>query len=277
MSLKIGIRGHDLPGAPFEKPEDMVEALKLVGIDTLQLVYKKGFKGFKQEAQFIVELADVLKKNDIKVAMIGAYFNMIHPDLEKRDAGKLYFKWCMETAFLFETKLVGSETGSANGDKWTFNEYNHTEEAFKIVTDTVKELNRYGREFKSKPIIEAAYAHTVYQPSGLKLLIDETEINDVTVDVYNYLNIDNYKDADKIFDECLELFKDKIRVFHLKDYNVIDGKLVQCAIGDGIMNWEYYIPKIKENCPEAYLILEGITGEDNIRKSVETVRRIENE
>ncbi len=276
MRLKLGIRGHDLPGAPFKTIDDFVKSFKQFDLDHLQLVYRKAFRDFEIEPHFLLELSDSLRNNDIKVAMIGAYFNMIHPDEEKRINGIEYFKQCMESATVFDCALVGSETGSANGDKWTFNEYNHTREAFDRVVETIKGLKRYGNIFKARPIIEGAYAHTVYEPFVLKELIDLSGIEDVTVDVYNYLNIDNYNDADKIFDECLELFKDKIRVFHLKDYNVIDGKLVQCGIGQGIMNWKYYIARIKEELSDATLILEGVTGQD-IETSIKYLRGLQDE
>ncbi len=276
MRLKLGIRGHDVPGAPFESIDDFIKGYKQFDLDYLQLVYKKAFKGFEIEPHFLLELADKLKKNGIKVAMIGAYFNMIHPDEEKRVNGYVYFKQCLETAGVFDCALVGSETGSANGDKWTYNPYNHTEEAFKRVVDTVEGLKIYGRYFKARPIIEGAYAHTVHTPEQLKQLVDLTEITDVTIDVYNYLNIDNYKEADAIFDRSLELFGDMIKVCHVKDFNVVDGKLVQCGIGQGIMNWKYFIPRIQKECPNAVLILEGVTGDD-IKPSIEYIRRLENE
>ncbi len=276
MRLKLGIRGHDVPGAPFESIDDFIKGYKQFDLDYLQLVYKKAFKGFEIEPHFLLELADKLKKNGIKVAMIGAYFNMIHPDVPKQEAGREYFKWCLETARVFDCALVGSETGSLNGDKWTFNPGNHTEESHQKVVKTVQELKAYGRLFKSRPIIEGAWAHTVYDPADLARLIEETGIQDVTVDVYNFLNIDNYQQADQIFDECLERFGDKIRIFHLKDYNVGENKLVQCGIGQGIMNWKYYISRIKKECPQAVLILEGVTGED-IATSISYIRSLENE
>ena len=276
MRLKLGIRGHDLPGAPFQSVDDFIASIKQFDLDCLQLVYKKAFKDFNMDPYFILELSDKLKKSNINVAMIGAYFNMIHPDEEKRADGVEYFKWCMETGKVFDCALIGSETGSANGDKWTYNEYNHTQEAYEIVRNTVSELKKYGNIFKTRPIIEGAYAHTIYEPELLYRLIQETGINDVTVDIYNYLNIENYKQADEIFDCCMNLFKDKIRVFHLKDFNVVDGKLVQCGIGQGIMNWKYYISRIKEEVSDAALILEGVTGAD-IETSIQYIRRLEDE
>ncbi len=274
MRIRLGIRGHDLPGAPFETIDDFVSAFKAFDLDYLQLVYKKAFKGFEMDPVFLLELSEKLRKNGIRVAMIGAYFNMIHPDEEKRLSGIEYFKQCMETASAFDCALVGSETGSANGDKWTYNAYNHTKEAFERVCETVRGLKYYGNSFRSRPIIEGAYAHTVFEPDLLDELCDRTGISDVTVDVYNYLNIDNYKQADQIFDRCLDLFKDRIRVFHVKDFNVVDGKLVQCGIGKGIMNWPYYISRIMKETPEAILILEGVTGE-NIGPSIQWIRRLQ--
>lgn len=276
MSLKIGIRAHDLPGAPFEKGDDLINALKDVNLDTIQLVFKKCFKNFSQDVSFIIELSEILKNNNINVAMIGAYFNMIHPNGDIVDDGKLYFKWCLECANVFNCRIVGSETGSLNGDKWTYNPLNHSDDSYTKVKDIVIELNKYGHIFKTSPIIEGAYAHTIYEPKLLSRLVNETEINDVTVDIFNYLNIDNYKNANDIFDECLDLFKDKIKIFHIKDYNVVEGRLVQCSIGDGIMDYKYMIPKIKELCPNATLILEGTVGRENIINSVNYLRSIEN-
>lgn len=275
MKLNLGIRAHDLPGAPFETIDDFISSFKRYDLDYIQLVYKKAFKDFKMDPHFLLELADKLKESDIKVAMIGAYFNMIHPDLEKRHDGFEYFEWCMETAKVFDTLFVGSETGSANGDKWTYNEYNHTQEAYELVKDTVAKLCHYGKGFKARPLIEGAYAHTIYCPDLMNRLLEETELSDITVDVYNYLNIDNHEKADAIFDRCLKLFGDKIRVFHVKDYNVSDSKLVQCGISKGIMNWNYYVSRIKKENKGAVMILEGVTGED-IETSIRYLRSLEN-
>lgn len=276
MRFTLGIRGHDLPGAPFDTVDSFIESYRQFDLDTLQLVYKKAFRDFRMDPHFLLELAQKLKDNHIGVAMIGAYFNMIHPDDQKRLDGIEYFKWCMETAPVFHCALTGSETGSANGDKWTYNAYNHTQDAFIRVAETVKELKRYGNIFRVRPVIEGAYAHTVYAPEVLRRLTDLTGLEDVTVDIYNYLNMENYTQSKEIFERCLELLKGKIRIFHLKDFRVEGGKLVQCGIGDGILDWNYFLKRITEEAPDAALILEGITGKD-IGSSIEFVRRFEHE
>ena len=274
--LKIGIRGHDLPGAPFDTPEQFIEGMKSSGLQYVQLAYQKAYKNFNCDDALLEETARLFDENGIGTAFVGGYFNMIHPDEAKRLKGYAYFEYCMRTAHLFHTPLVGSETGSANGDKWTYHPYNHTDEAYRRVVETVRSPKAYGEAFGTRPIIEGAYGHTIYKPSVMKKLIEETGITDVTVDIFNYLNPYNYAEASNIFDECLELFGDKIRIFHIKDFHAEPDKLVQCAAGDGELDWLYMIGQIKKHCPDAYLILEGIRGDD-IAKSVNYLRRLINE
>ncbi len=272
--LKIGIRVHDLNGAPFNDATSIVNELKKEGISYIQLVYKKAFKNFKQDENDLIKAAKIFEENNIHVAMIGAYFNMIHPNLETRNEGINYFKWCLKTANIFDCPLVGTETGSANGDLWTYNVLNHTEDSYLLVRDTVSMLKKFGTSNNTYPIIEGAYAHVIYKPELLYRLIEETAICNVTLDIFNYLNIENYQDSIKIFTEAIELFGDKIKIFHLKDFNYYLGKFVQCAIGDGILDYKYIIQTIKQKCPNAILILEEVTGND-IKKSLNFIRSLE--
>lgn len=164
----------------------------------------------------------------------------------------------------FHAGYVGSETGSYNDDKWTYNPLNRTEEAFLEVKRIFSDLAKTAEEYNSKIALEGAFGHCMFEPKALKRLADEINSDAVyfTVDIYNYLSIDNYQNHTKIFDECLELFKGKIVIFHLKDFVVEDNALKQCCIGKGIMNYDYIMPKIKENCPDAYLVFEGSKPED---------------
>ena len=104
----------------------------------------------------------------------------------------------------------------------------------------------------------------MYEPKALKRLVDEINSDKIyyTVDIYNYLSIDNYMNHTNIFDECIKLFNDRIVIFHIKDFVIENGSLKQCCIGKGMMNFDYILPIIKEKCPNAYLIFEGSKPED---------------
>lgn len=273
FQFKIGIRGHDINGAPFNNIDSFINELNRLNIKYLQLVVYKAFN-VEVNDDFLKTLGNKLKENDITVSMVGAYFNMVHPDNEKRLKGIETFKYYMDKANYFDCDLVGSETGSYNGDKWTYHELNRTTEAYLLVRDTVLDLMKYGKNININVIPEGADGHVIYKPSQMKKLIDELDIENVTFDLFNYLNINNYKNHELIFDEAIELFKDKIKIVHMKDFIVKDEKLVQVGIGKGLINFQSILPKIKKYLPNATLILEGVKGDD-ILPSVEFIRSFE--
>ncbi len=264
--MKIGVRVHDFGKSNAE--ELAIKASK-IGFNGVQLVLNKAIEGetglagtlSSDKAKYFYK---TFKAHDLDIAMLGAYFNPVHSDKEKVEALTLKFEEHLKYANDFHAGYVGSETGSFNDDKWTYNPLNRTEEAFQEVKRIFARLANAAEKYNSKIALEGAFGHCMWNPKMLYRLVNEIGSDRIyyTVDIYNYLDISNYQDQTKIFDECLELFKDRIVIFHLKDFIVEDNSLKQCCIGKGIMNYDYIMPKIKEHCPNSYLIFEGSKPED---------------
>ena len=264
--MKIGVRLHDLGKSTAE---DLAKKAKNIGFDGVQLVLNKAIEGetglagtlSKEKANYFYE---VFKNEGLDIAMLGAYFNPVHSNKELVSKMIAKFKEHLVYENDFHAGYVGSETGSYNDDKWTYNPLNRTEEAFNENVRIFGELAKVAEENNAKIALEGAYGHCMFEPKALKRLVDTIASDSIyyTVDIYNYLSIDNYMNHTNIFDECLELFGDKIVIFHIKDFVIESGALKQCCIGKGIMNFDYIMPKIKANCPNAYLIFEGSKPED---------------
>lgn len=264
--MKIGVRVHDFGKSTAQ---ELAKKAKAIGFDAVQLVLNKAIEGetglagtlSKEKANYFYE---EFKKEGLEIAMLGAYFNPVHSNKELVQKMIEKFKEHLIYENDFHAGYVGSETGSYNDDKWTYNPLNRTEEAFNENVKIFGELAKVAEENNSKIALEGAYGHCMYEPKALKKLVDTIGSNSIyyTVDIYNYLSIDNYMNHTKIFDECLELFKDKIVIFHLKDFIIENDSLKQCCIGKGQMDYDYIMPLIKEKCPNAYLIFEGSKPED---------------
>lgn len=264
--MKIGVRLHDL--GKSTAPE-LAKKAKAIGFDSVQLVLNKAIEGetglagtlSKEKANYFYEC---FKNEGLEIAMLGAYFNPVHSNKELVSKNIAKFKEHLLYENDFHAGYVGSETGSFNDDKWTYNPLNRTEEAFQEVKRIFGDLASYADEHNAKIALEGAFGHCMYQPKALKRLVDEIGSDSIyyTVDIYNYLAMENYEHHTEIFDECLDLFKGRIVIFHIKDFIVENGALKQCCIGKGLMNYDYILPKIKENCPNAYLIFEGSKPED---------------
>ena len=264
--MKIGVRVHDFGKS---NAETLARQAKEIGFDAVQFVLNKAIEGetglagtlSKEKANYCYE---AFKNEGIEIAMLGAYFNPVHSNKELVEKNILKFKEHLKFMNDFHAGYVGSETGSFNDDKWTYNPLNRTPEAYEEVKRIFSDLAKTAEEYSANVAIEGAYGHCMFEPKMLHKLVSEINSNNVyyIVDIYNYLTIENHENHTKIFDECIELFKDKIVIFHIKDYVVVDGAIKQCCIGKGIMNYDYMMPIIKEKCPNACLVFEGSKPED---------------
>ena len=112
------IRAHDLGVRGEGSIRDEIARL---GLDGVQLVVYKAAEDVKYEPGAITnDRAEIIGKtitqNGAEIALIGAYFNPVHPNGEKVQKGIKVFKDYLDCAKSIGCSFVGSETGSYNGD-----------------------------------------------------------------------------------------------------------------------------------------------------------------
>lgn len=265
--MKIAFRTHDLG---VKGLDNAIEKARACGISAVQLVAYKFMDEIKYAPNALNEtnsaaIGNALKAAGIAVPLLGAYFNPVHSDKEKVARCKAVFKDYLKYSGNLGCNIVGSETGSFNDDKWTYNPLNRTEEALQAVVETFKELAAYAKEVGAFVGMEGAAGHVCWNVATLKRAIDEINADNIKVifDIYNYLDASNYSNYLEILDEGLRTF-DNIVVFHIKDCVFEDGKLKQVPPGKGMFDFDKILSKIKAYDENAYLVLEGTTGDDII-------------
>lgn len=278
--MKIAFRTHDLGAKGID---GVIYRLQQCGADAVQLVVYKFMEGVRQQPGSLTpELAEYIGKAlrgaGVSVPLIGAYFNPVHSDKQKVAGCKAVFKEYLKYAKVLGSDIVGSETGSFNDDKWTYNPLNRTEEALSTVIDTFAELADCAAQYGVNIGMEGAAGHCCWCVKQLKRAVDGVGRPNVRVifDLYNYLDMSNYNNYMDILDEGLETFAGRIAVFHMKDFVVRDGAVKQVAPGRGMFDYPAILAKIKAYDPEAVLVLEGTTGPD-IEPSIEFVRSVWND
>ena len=264
--MQIAFRTHDLG---VKGADNAVNKCKECGISAVQLVAYKFIDEIPYQpdgitAEKAIALGKTLKDNDIAVGLIGAYFNPVHSNKQKVASCKQVFKDYLKYSSLLGCNIVGSETGSFNDDKWTYNPLNRTEEALQTVIETFTELADYAKSVGAYIGMEGAAGHVCYNVATLARAIDGVNRDNVKVifDIYNYLDSSNYQSYLEILDEGLKTFAGKIVVFHMKDFIVEDGKVKQVPPGKGLFDYPAILKKIKNYDKNAILVLEGTTGDD---------------
>ena len=256
--MKIAFRTHDLG---VKGLDNAIQKAKDCGISAVQLVAYKFMDEIPYEAGALNEentlaIGNALKKAEIEVPLIGAYFNPVHSDKEKVVKCKRVFKEYLKYSANLGCNIVGSETGSFNDDKWTYNPMNRTDDALWDVVETFKELSAYAKSVGAYVGMEGAAGHVCWNVQTLKRAIDEIGADNIKVifDLYNYLDAANYKKYLEILDEGLRTFYGKIVVFHIKDCVFKDGQLKQVAPGKGMFDFEKIFAKIKAYDKHATLV-----------------------
>lgn len=261
MELNLGIRAHDL--AAKTTPEELAMRLSQEGFHYAQLVYNKAFAEYSYDEDYVRNVQKLLTKKGIKVVMLGAYFNPVHSDPEVVKKGLSNFIDNLRIAHLMGHPYVGSETGSYSDNPWVYVPKNRTPEAYEATKKVFMELTRYAEEVGEDILIEPAWGHVIYSPRVLRKLLSElhSERVHVTIDLYNLLYEGNFARRDKIFLEALRMFGSEVKVIHLKDAKIIQGQLTQLAPGEGDFHYPLMIEAVKEYCPNATLVFEGVKSE----------------
>ena len=279
------IRAHDL-GVKGEK--EVALAVGNNDLDGVQLVAYKCTTDVKYEPGFITEsrageIGNTLREGGLEIPLIGAYFNPVHPNTEKIERGIKIFKDYLDVASSIGCDTVGSETGSYNGEPWIYHPMNHSDEALDRIVDTFSDLADHAARQHKYIAMEGAFGHVCHTPERLYEAIRRIGKPNIKVifDLYNYLDISNVDEAYDILDRGLLLFGRKILLFHIKDFVISDGKLKQCGVGKGVLDYGRILRKIYDHNPNAILVLEGTTGDDigyavsHIRKKINEINQPE--
>ena len=275
--MKLMIRAHDLAA---RGENDIVKRLDELSLDGVQLVAYKSIEGVAYEKGSLSkeragQIGDTLKRCGKSVALIGAYFNPVHPNEAKIQKGIDVFSDYLSLTSHLGCDVVGSETGSYMGDPWGYHPDNRTAGAQTRVVEVFTALADTAAQYGARIGIEGAFNHVCHTPDVLFDVIKRINRDNVGVifDLYNYLDISNYLDAYSILSRGHELFGKDIILYHLKDFKLSDGKLLQCAVGDGILDYERIISEIYSVNPDATLVFEG-TADADIAASAAYIRKI---
>ncbi len=275
--MKICIRAHDLGK---KGTENILCEITRLGIDGVQMVCYKAYEDVAyapgslslQQAQSIGQAFAHAGKC---IPLVGAYFNPVHPDREKAARCEKIFAEYLANCRAMGCGFVGSETGSCNGDPWTYHPDSRTEASLQLVVDTFSRLCDVAQAHGAMVALEGAADHVCYNVATLaearRRIGKPTK---VIFDLYNYLDAENQRDYLSILEQGLETFAGEILLFHMKDCVFsADGKPKQVPFGTGQLDLEAILSRIKAYDPDAVLTLEGTTNPD-IAHAVTTINEI---
>ncbi|SMQ73012.1 Sugar phosphate isomerase/epimerase [Bacillus sp. OV166] len=273
--MNLGIRAHDIETNLLEK---LVNDIADKGLTSVQLALGKSlptlYPGLGSLSPGLARhIGNAFSHTGLQIAVLGCYFNMIHPDQVERRKGMDRFKEHLRFARDFGCSIVGTETGNVNAEI-VYTEENFREKPFMEVVESVSELVKEAEKFGVIVGVEAGVNHPIYSVQTMKRLLDIIDSHNLQVifDPVNLLSIDNYINQEEIFEEAFELLGDRMVIFHAKDFIIEGRSLIQVPVGQGLLNYDKLFDLIKHKKPFINILIEG-TKEPFIDESIVYLRR----
>lgn len=270
----LGIRAHDFGKLPVDELARKIASFRLNGI---QLAIAKAIDGINsdtgaQSPGLAAHLRQSFAQHDIRVAVLGCYVNIVHPDLSERAQLMARFKEHLRFARDYGCSVVATETASLNAD-WSYHPDNGGEEAFTMAIRSIAELVEEAERFGVFATIEGVSTHVMNTPQRLKRMLDVIRSNNLQIlfDPVNLLSLANYKEQDRLMKESFDLFGDRIVVIHAKDFTVENGVYRSVPAGQGQLNYPLLKDLVRQRKSHIDVILEDTTV-DSLPASIALLR-----
>ena len=270
MKANIGIRAHDMGNLPLEQ---LAKEIANKGLSSVQLALAKSFPEINTglgalSPGFANHIGHSFCKENVQIAVLGCYINMIHPEVTERQNQLERFKEHIRFARDFGCSIVGTETGSVIPNLGYTLE-NYGEQPYQEVVKSVKQLVQEAEKFGVIVGIEGGINHPIHTPERMKRLLDDIPSNNLQViyDPANFISLENYDQQEKVMDEAFTFFGDRIIVLHAKDFIIENENVKMVPVGKGQLNYDYLFKHLKKQKPYMNILIEN-TQEPHLSSSI---------
>jgi sugar phosphate isomerase/epimerase len=242
--MRLGIFSKIFPRASLGETLDAVRSL---GISSVQ--FNGPGEGIREE----------FERRQIKIEVLSATFNIIHPDPKARRVGFERFATLASSAKELDASILSVCTGTYDlEDMWRKHPKNESSEAWREMVTAMAKLATIAEEHDVTIAFEPEQANVIDSASKARALLDALQSRRVKVlmDAANLLTISNLAQQEWVLKEAFELVGYDIAAAHAKEFSA-DGTLGQAAIGRGVVDFPLYVSLLGDAGFQNSLIMHG--------------------
>jgi len=266
--LRIGLRAHDY-GTNLS-PEKLADILFEYKPASIQLALAKALSNIPGAGGITPGYARGIKKifeeRGISIAVLGCYINPVHPDPAIREKHLRRFEEHLRYARDFGCSIVGTETGSCNGD-CSFHPDTEKPETFDLFCHSLERLIKIAEKCGSIAAIEAvADQHVVSSMEKMQTVMRRLASPSLKV-IYDPVNLipnaglrenSSFQSQKDFFAEAFTAFGDEIVAIHAKDFRMdANGKIGTLPAGTGELDYPALLSLIAKRKPGIDILLEN--------------------
>ena len=209
----------------------------------------------------LAEIRKALDARQINVAALSGTYNMIHPDVQKRQDGLNMLRSVAAACEPLGTSVITLCTGSRDADSmWRAHPDNNTESAWRALVDSMEQALEVAEAYNVTLAIEPEVANVVDSAKKARRLIDEMQSPHlkVVMDGANIFHKGELPRMREILNEAFALLGEDIALAHAKDLDR-DGQAGHLAAGTGLLDYEQYLGLLKQVGYEGAVVLHGLS------------------
>jgi len=264
-NLKIGIFQSVYSSLPLD------EAARRIKEDGFKSIV---FEGHFKDVQFNPLAPDwnVLKKmlatferNDIEVAGLYGYYNVIDPDLNRRKQGEDRIHILIENWKRFGCPIISLETGSFHPhSQFADHPKNFTEEGYEIFKTTFEKLVRAAEKTGAILAVETYWRNVICSVERTVRLFRDIPSPSLklTMDPCNYFRKEDLPRMQPMLEEMFRAVGKDTVLAHAKDVKASKDGTDLPAAGLGVLDYPLYLRLLAALDRPCSLVIEHLTLQD---------------
>ena len=212
------------------------------------------------DAELCDRVRSEMETRKIKMAAISGTFNMIHPDVQKRQDGLRRLRELASVCDRLGTSVITLCTGTRDPESmWRQHPENNSPEAWEDLVASMNQALQIAEENEVTLAFEPEVSNVVDSASKGRRLLDEMQSPylKVIMDGANIFHKGELPRMREILDEAFDLLGEHIILAHAKDLDH-DGEAGHKAAGKGLLDYDQYLSLLDSIGFDVPLILHGL-------------------
>ncbi|PKP75966.1 MAG: sugar phosphate isomerase/epimerase [Alphaproteobacteria bacterium HGW-Alphaproteobacteria-6] len=239
--MKLGIFAKTFPGTT---PLAVLQAAASAGYASVQ--YNMACSGLGAlPVAVTAEVAQAVREasaaTGVEIAAISATYNMTHPDLARRRAGRDSLAAIAGRAHAMGSNLLTVCSGSLDAqDQWRHHPDNDTPAAWARMLDEFRALIEIADQYDIQIGVEPELANIVSSAERARKLIDSLGSDRIRIvlDPANLAEVAHSDDRRRVIANAVNLLADRIVMAHAKDRHA-DGSFA--TAGQGVIDFPHFL------------------------------------
>jgi sugar phosphate isomerase/epimerase len=254
---RLGIFTYDFGPGEWDR---LVETCRSTGLQAVQLGSPM-LEECLSRPERIDSVVERLEAEEISIAALAGYRNLVAPDPGQRRANIDFIAHCLELAPRFGTSIVATETGTRDpeGD-WTDSPDNWLPATWELLDGAIGELLPVAERSGAILALEASVKNVLRTAGQLIGLLERfpSPHLQVVCDPYNYLSSRLLPARERLTADLLQRFEHRFVLAHLKDVDPGGAEVGTGEFGTGVFPQRVYLEFLAERRPDLPLILEHL-------------------